>query len=94
MTTWPFAPAGVRAAGPRSALGRVTTWLGRLSRAAILSGLRLFVRFVLIVASLAAAVAGVFVLAGLGWSLLAGAVAGLILEWIIRDGPASGGRHG
>lgn len=57
----------------------------------MLAALRLFARFVLIVASLAAGVGGVFVLAGLGWALLAGAVAGLILEWIIKDAGPPGG---
>lgn len=94
MVSWP-APADVRAVsgdGPRSTLGRVAAALARASRragrggrAAMLSGLRLFARFILILASLASAVAGVFVLWGVGWALLTGALGCLILEWIIKD---------
>lgn len=84
MVSWSFV-------GRRSVLASVGALLagaGRnlaRSRAAILPVLRLAARMSLTLAAAGLAVAGVFVLAGLGWSLLAGAVAALFLEWVIKD---------
>src|SRR5690242_18916835 len=80
---------GRRAAGPVTALA---AGLGRLAgqayanRRNLLSILRTFVRFSLLLAGLILGVGAAWILAGRGWGILAAAVACWVLEWIIRDG--------
>lgn len=91
---------GTQPAAPRSTLGRLLAAAGaamargrrtgRFGWTAVRSAFLLLVRFILILSALVTAVAGVFVLAGLGWALLAAAPACLILEWIIKDAGTSG----
>lgn len=88
MVTW----ATVGARNPLRAVGSaIGATLGRAARSANRTVLITFARFVLLVAGLGLAIAAAAILAGLGWSLVAGAVACWVFEWIISDagGPAS-----